>query len=147
MELIDVDIVGLQIPQAGLQVRPEALRRGGRRFGGEIERVPTVREGVADLLLAVGIEPGGVEEGDARIQRHAEKPGGLLPGDALDGQRPEAVFVDGDAGPAQRYHIHRNDLRSLLLYPILAMPCSLASSATALATASATDLSRTEGMM
>ena len=56
---------------------------------------------------------------------------------------PEAaVFVDGDAGLAQGHSVHV--MRS---FQMRAMPCSRASSATALATASATDLSCTEGMM
>ena len=101
-----------------------------------------MREGVADLLLAVGVEPGGVEEGHAAVQGHGEEFGGLFPAHSLDGEGAETVLIDGDAGLAQSHSVH-----IMFSFQMRAMPCSRASSATALATASATDLSSTEGMM
>lgn len=65
VELVNVDVVGLECAQAGLKVAPEAL--GGLRAGLGLPARSgrATGKGRADLLLAVGIRAGGVEEIDA----------------------------------------------------------------------------------
>ena len=101
VELEQVHIVRVQVFQAGVEVVPEALHGLGRRFGGQDELVPPAGQGIADLFLAVGVGPGGVEEVDAVVQGLLEQAGGLVPRDPLYGQGSEAVFVDGEPGAAQ----------------------------------------------
>ena len=98
VELIDVDIVCIQVSQAGLQVLPQLPARLGVGLGGNYHLVPYAREGIAQLLLAVGVGPGGVKVVYAPVHRLAQEPGGLLFGDALDGQTAKAVFLDLNAG-------------------------------------------------
>ena len=98
VELIDVDIVCIQVSQAGLQVLPQLPARLGVGLGGDYHLVPYACEGIAQLLLAVGVGPGGVKVVYAPVHRLAQEPGGLLFGDALDGQTAKAVFLDLNAG-------------------------------------------------
>ena len=114
VELVDVHIVGPQQPQAGLQVLPEALHRGGRRLGGDEDLVPHIVEGQAHLLLAVGVGAGGVEKGDAPLVGLAQQHAGVLRGDPLDGQSPKGVFVGDDPGAPQchLYHLGSSSLQA-----------------------------------
>ena len=56
VELIEVEIVGLEVVQGDVQVFPELLHRGGTRLGGNHHLVPATRKGLAYFLLAIGIE-------------------------------------------------------------------------------------------
>ena len=101
VELIDVDVVRAQIPQAGLQVGPECLRLGGPSLGGNVDFVPQVREGCAQLFLTVGVAAGGIEVGDASLQGPAQQRHRFLLGDALDRQCAEGHLIHGDPGFSQ----------------------------------------------
>ena len=84
-----------------MQIVPEIFGCLGRGLGSQEKAVPAAAQGKADFLLAVGVGPRGIEEGKPAVQGLLEQIGGLVPGDALDGQSAEAVFLDGDAGAAQ----------------------------------------------
>ena len=100
VELIDVDIVGVQKTQAGLQMLPHSL--GGLRagLGGDDHLVPHTGEGIAHLLLTVGVGPCGVKVVHPSVHRLLEQIGGLLLRHPLNGQTAEAVFLNLDTGGA-----------------------------------------------
>lgn len=85
VELVNVDVVGLECAQAGLKVAPEAL--GGLRAGLGRQHDPVAHpgKGRADLLLAVGIRAGGVEEIDAAVAGLVQQLHRLRLADALNG--------------------------------------------------------------
>ena len=98
VELIEVDKIGAQLPQAGFQVLPQLSAGLGVGLGGDDHLVPDAGEGEAHLLLAVGVGPGGVEVVDPAVHRFAQQAGRFLLGDALNGQASKAVFLDLDTG-------------------------------------------------
>ena len=107
VELVNVDVVGLECAQAGLKVAPEAL--GGLRAGLGRQHDPVAHpgKGRADLLLAVGIRAGGVEEIDAAVAGLVQQLHRLRLADALNGQAAEAVLFDHKAGGAEFDLLHR----------------------------------------
>ncbi len=67
MELIQVDVIGAQVPEGGVQVLPEILCVLGGGLGSNIDLAADALEGLAQLHLAVGVGAGGVEEADAGL--------------------------------------------------------------------------------
>ena len=106
VELIEVHVLRPQEAQGGLQVLPERLDGEPGGLGGDEELVPHPGKGRAQLLLAVGVGPGGVKEPDAALAGPAEEPDRLLPAGPLDGERAEAVFRHCDAGGVQCNSCH-----------------------------------------
>ena len=106
VELVEVDVVGFQKAQAGLQVLPEALCGGGGGLSGDEDFLPHVGEGEAHFLLAVAIGAGGVEEIHSRVVGLAQELSGVLRADPLDGQSAEAVFAGHNSRAAQGYRFH-----------------------------------------
>jgi hypothetical protein len=106
VELVDVDMVGFQVGEGGMQVLPEFFRGLGHGLGTEGEPVPLAREGGAQLFLAVRVGPGGVEEGHAPLQGQVQDADGGVHVHPLDGQSPEAVLGGGDAGLSQGDGFH-----------------------------------------
>ena len=96
VELVEVDVVGAQQAQACLEVAPKGVGRGGTGFGADDDAVAAVGEGGAELLLAVGVEPGGVEVVHAVVEGLMEKVDGVGKADALDGEGAEAVLGDDE---------------------------------------------------
>ena len=94
VELVEVDIVGAEEAEAGVEVAPEAVGGGGAGLGADDDAVAAVGEGGAELLLAVGVEAGGVEIVHAVVEGFMEQVDGVGQGDALDGEGTEAVFGD-----------------------------------------------------
>lgn len=105
VELVDVNVVGAQVFQGGMQVLPESLCGFRRRLGGNVDIAADAVERLAQLDLAVGVGAGGIKEADARLVSLAGQMDGVLLGNALDGQGTKAVLVHRDAGAAQRDHI------------------------------------------
>ena len=105
VELVDVNVVGAQVFQGGMQILPEILCGFRRRLGGDVDIAADAVERLAQLDLAVGVGAGGIKEADARLVSLAGQMDGVLLGDALDGQGTKAVLVHRDAGAAQRDHI------------------------------------------
>ena len=108
VELVDVDVVGLQHLQTVVQMLPEGLRIFGAGLGSDVDVVPHVVEGQADLLLTVGVHIGGVEEGKARLIGPAQEPSGVFLADTLDGQGAEGILGGDDPGTAQGNGFHRS---------------------------------------
>ena len=88
---------------------PEFLRRFCMGFSGKIDLVADAQgaEGRAQLFLAVGISPGGVEKADAAVKGPAQEMDGVLLADSLHRQRSEAVALAGDARFAQCDGCHK----------------------------------------
>ena len=100
MELVDIDIVGLQKSQGGLQVSPEDFRCLGVGLGSDDDLLPVDKaraEGLSQLLLAVGVAPGGVKKAYAAAVGFAQDLHCFLFGNALDGKGAEAVLGNNNA--------------------------------------------------
>ena len=106
MELVQVDVIGAQIGQGGVQIFPEVFRVLRRRLGGDVHFGADAVEGFAQLDFAVGVGAGSVEKADACLVSLTGQIHGIFLRDALDRQCAEAVFVHGDAGAAKGDHIH-----------------------------------------
>ena len=63
-------------------------------------------DGRADLGLAVGVDPRGVDVADAAVQRPVQYPTGLLKADPLDRQRAKPRAGDREAGMAEGEVVH-----------------------------------------
>ena len=106
VELIQVDVIGAQVGQGGVQVLPEVLCILRRRLGGDVHLRADAVKGLAQLDLAVGVGAGSIKKADARPVGLAGQIDRILLRDALDRQCAEAVFVHRDAGAAKGDHIH-----------------------------------------
>ncbi len=110
VELIQVDVVGLQILQAALNVRRHGLLRAGHALGGQDEAVPDACQAVAQVFLADGVAPGGVDVVDPGLRQPLHQIPGTLPVDALDGDAAEAQTGDPQSGFAQCDVFHKGAL-------------------------------------
>ena len=108
VELIDVDVVGFQRAETGLQILPEALRRLRAGLRRQHDLVAHRRERRADLLLAVGIRARRVEKVDATVIRLVQQVDRILLSDALDRQAAKSVFLDDKIRLAKRDLVHGN---------------------------------------
>ena len=106
VELVDIHVVGLQQPQGGVQVVPEAAHGGVAAFGADHHLVAPPLEGDAQLLLAVGVEARGVEIVHAAVEGAADEAHGVLGADTLDGKGPETVAGHHKACPAESHFLH-----------------------------------------
>ena len=106
VELVHIDVVGLQQAQAGFQVLPKALHRGGRGLCGDEDVLAHVRQGQAHFLFAVGVRAGGVEIGDAGVISLAQQLPGVVSPHPLNGQGAKTVFIHGDTRAAQSDSLH-----------------------------------------
>ena len=69
-------------------------------------------DGAADLLLAVAVGAGGVDQIHAAVQRAIEQLARLLKAHALNGQRAEAVLLHNNACAAQGNVRHNKPSKS-----------------------------------
>ena len=69
MELIKINIIRPQIFQAGLHVRRHGLFCQPAALGGQHKLIPDALQGVAQVLLADGVAPGGVDVIDPRLHQ------------------------------------------------------------------------------
>ena len=124
VELVEVDVVGLQAtqrvlhggddpaPRGALLVRVLAGRAAEHRaaeLGGEHDLVPAPFQGLADDVLGVAVGVGGVDEVDAGVQRLVDDAGRVLGGIAHgcgEHQGAQGVGADLDAGPAEGAVLH-----------------------------------------
>ena len=116
VELIDVDVVGFQRAETGLQILPEALRRLRAGLRRQHDLVAHRRERRADLLLAVRIRARRVVKIDAAVIRLVQQIHGVLFADALDGQAAKSVFLNDQSRLAECDLVHGNS-PSYLGYP------------------------------
>ena len=106
VELVEVDIVGAQEAEAGLEVGPEGVGGGGAGLGADDDVGAAPLEGEAEFVFAVGVEACGVEVVHAAVEGAADEADGVLFGDALYGQGSEAVAGDDEAGAAEGDGLH-----------------------------------------
>ncbi len=106
VELVNVNIVGLQGFQAGVEILPEILCLQGGGFGGDHNIFPHVVEGITDFGFAVRIGTGSIKVIDAMVVGFAEQLGCFLHGNTLNRQGAETVFAHGEIGFSQANGIH-----------------------------------------
>ena len=110
MELINIDVVGFEQAQAGLEVPAEGL--GGLRvgLGRQNHLAAHGRKRFAHLFLAVGIGARRVEKANAVVERLFQQAHRFLLAVPLNRQRAEAVAVHDQAGSSQFDRFHRVSL-------------------------------------
>ena len=106
VELIDIDVIGVQHFETGLQVLPHLLGVGSGGLGGDDHLAAHSREGSPYLCLAVGVGPGGVIKRHAAVKGTVQQPHGLFLTDALNGETAKAIFFNDNAGGTQRDVCH-----------------------------------------
>ena len=106
VELVEVDMVSAQQAQAGFEVFAETLGGCGTCFGANYHLVAAAFEGDAELLLAVGVEAGGVEVVHAAVEGAADEPDGVGLADALYGEGPKSVARHDEAAASKSYFLH-----------------------------------------
>ena len=94
MELVNINIIRIQHFQAGFQILAHICPVLGAAFGGNHQLVAEALKGIAQLFLAVGVGPGGIEIIHASLKGTAQQGGGFLLTDTLNGQSPESVFFN-----------------------------------------------------
>ncbi len=98
MELINIDMIGLQQFERGLELFPELSGGFCHCFCGQKVCVPIVFfQRFAYFFLAVRVGAGGVEKAHAAIICFAQQRNSLFFGNALDGQGAESVLHGLDA--------------------------------------------------
>ena len=113
VELVEVDVVRAEIAQAGFHVLLHGLLRQPTALGGQDKLVPDALQAVADVFLADGIAPGGIDVVDARLQQPVHERFGALRVNALNGDAPKAQPGDFQTCFAQYsvFHLSRSFLR------------------------------------
>ena len=106
MELEKVDAVRFQHAETVFDVRGAAGAVARLTLRREHDPVAHVRERETDLLLAVGVGVGGVEEADAALERGADEPRAVLPRAALYGQAAHGGLGDLEPGFAEHDFFH-----------------------------------------
>ena len=106
VQLVDIDIVGFQHPQALLQAALHRLDITGRGLGGDHNILAHIAQGLPQLILTVGVGVGGIVKVHAGLVGGPQDGGGFRLRDALDGQRAKGGAADGKAGAAQTGILH-----------------------------------------
>ncbi len=107
VELVNIQVISLQIAKRGLQVLPESrciLRTG---LGGEINPAATIRKSCTQFLLTVCIKSCGVIKINPAVKGLVQEVYSLLLGNALYGERSEAVFIYCNTGLSKCYFPHK----------------------------------------
>ena len=108
VDLIQIDIIGLQITQADVDVLCHGLAGAGHTLGSQHELVPDALQGIAQILLADGIAPGGVDVVDTGIHQLMHQLFGAFGVDALDGDAAQTNAGNVQSGFAQNTIFHRD---------------------------------------
>ena len=106
VELVHVDVVGLQVRKRGLEVLPELLGRLGLRFRGYIHLVTHTLECNAELFLGIGVGARRIEVAHAAFVCPADNRHRIVKRAPLHRQRSKRVLIDGDSRASQRYLVH-----------------------------------------
>ena len=73
------------------------LRPGlGMGFGGNHNLVSDAREGISQLLFAIGVSPGSIEIVHSAVYRFPQQIGSLLFADPLNGQTAKPIFLNSN---------------------------------------------------
>ena len=121
VQLVEVDVVGAQPLQAVLEGGADVGRRGpalvplvgDAELGGQHDLVAPGPERGAEVGLALGapVDVGGVEEGDAGIERGTHDGVGLLATDAhAEVVAAQPDHADGERADGARVHVRSSDL-------------------------------------
>lgn len=125
MELIDVDVVGLQKAEAGVKLFPESFDGGGHRFGGDDDVFADIVKGVTEFFFTIAVRTGGVEVIDTVIVSFAKNTAGFGHRSTLNRECAEAVEVDGQVGTSETDSFHESDLISVNFEKGQGVPCLL----------------------
>ena len=117
VELVNIHVVGLQHGKARLEVFPKAFNGCRGRFRRDDDVVAHIGKCLTDLIFAIRIRACGVEKADAVIVCFAQQLARFFNGNALNGQRAEAVAIDRDAGIAECHCFHSFPVLSKYTYP------------------------------
>ncbi len=98
MELVYVDVIGAQQPQAGLQMLVQFCPGFCVGLGGDNDPIPHPLKGIPHFFFAVGVGPGCIKVGHASIYRLAQQASGLLFGNPLNRQTAKTVLFNLNAG-------------------------------------------------
>ena len=108
VELIEIDIIGLERAQARFEILPEFLRRLRAGLCRQHDFVAHRRERRADLLLAVGIRACRIKKVDTAVIRLVQQLHRVLLTDALNGQTAKPVFLNDQSRLAECDPVHEN---------------------------------------
>ena len=106
VELIDIYIVRLKLPQALFKVLPEAFRIGGSGLGADDDAFPCVFKGCTQLFLTVAVGSRSIVIIDAVVKGLLKYIHRLLLRSTLYRKGSEAIFIDIDAGFPQYKSVH-----------------------------------------
>jgi hypothetical protein len=106
VELVEVDPVCAEVPEAGLELYLKLSGGPFTGFGGEDNLVPDILEGFPDALLAHSIAPRGVEIVDPELVTSADDRDRLLFCDSLDGDASESHGLNPETGSAEGDLLH-----------------------------------------
>ena len=98
MDLIKVNIVRPQVGKADINILCHSLLRPRHTLGGDDELVPDALQGIAQVFLADGVAPGGINVIHAGIHQCLHQRLGALRVDALDGNAAKAHTGDLQTG-------------------------------------------------
>lgn len=106
VQLVEVQVIGAQLPEAVLHVAGYALGAPQQALGGDDHLVADAGKGDPHLLFAVAIGVGRVEEGDPPVEGVPEDPDRFVLGQADNGDAAETAFRNGQVGGAERQVFH-----------------------------------------
>ena len=106
VDLIQVDVVGAQIFKAGLDVRCRAFFGAIICLGSDHELVPDALQGIAQVFLADGVSPGGVDKIHACLQKLTDHNFCAFCVDLLNGNAAKAHAGDLKSGLAENSVLH-----------------------------------------
>ena len=108
VDLIQIDIIGLQITQADVDVLCHGLAGAGHTLGSQHELIPDALQRITQILFADGIAPGGVDVVDTGIHQLMHQLFGAFGVDALDGDAAQTNAGNFQSGFAQNTIFHRD---------------------------------------
>ncbi len=106
MELVDIDVIGVEGGEGGLEVLLHTLQRCAHRLCCYIYLVPYSLQGKAEFVFAVRICTGGIEKGYTVVIGLSYKIYSVLSADTLDWEGAEAVSAYCDFCFSESYFVH-----------------------------------------
>ena len=108
MDLIQIDVIGLQITQADVDVLCHGLAGAGHTLGCQHELIPDALQCIAQIFFTDGIATGGVDVVDTGIHQLMHQLFGSFGVDALDGDAAQTNAGNVQPGFAQNTIFHRD---------------------------------------